>query len=207
MKNRKILTVIVSFSLMITALLSFSSCATKPPSLEEVKEEFISLIEASAEINTIFFGEGLPVYDREGSEEEKSFYLSLGSELDNYEIVSGESKYITVNEIKNAAELVYTPEYLESVYEMVFDGYADENVGVKASRYYESGEWLCMSMNYEPLISGVREYDYGTMEMVKPSDGQYVNVSIESSLYGESLRVTLAFSKTENGWRLDTPTY
>ncbi|MCQ2354532.1 MAG: hypothetical protein MJ102_05435 [Clostridia bacterium] len=43
------------------------SCGTKPPELEEVKDTFSSLIEASYEVNDIFFGQGLPVYDRNKS--------------------------------------------------------------------------------------------------------------------------------------------
>lgn len=198
---------ILCLILMITFALNFSSCATEPPALEEVKEEFISLISSSAEINQLFFGEGLPVYDRNGTEEEKQVYSTLGSELDNYQCVREGSKYLTVESMKTAAEAVYTEEYLESVYQIVFDGYADDIMGVTAARYYESNDWIFESMLYEPLIEGTRTYDYETMKIVKPSTGEYVNVSIESELEGEKLTITLAFSKTENGWRLDTPTY
>lgn len=52
------------FILSLTMLLPLASCGTKPPELETVRDEFISLIAASFEINDIFFGEGLPVYDR-----------------------------------------------------------------------------------------------------------------------------------------------
>ena len=39
------------------------SCSN-PPALDDVKDEFIALIEASVEVNNIFFGEGLPTYMR-----------------------------------------------------------------------------------------------------------------------------------------------
>ncbi len=42
----------------------FCSCSTEPPAYSEIEERFKELVEASAEINTIFFGEGLPTYER-----------------------------------------------------------------------------------------------------------------------------------------------
>lgn len=206
--KKRIINFLLAVSLLLTSALFLGSCsASKAPDLESVKEEFSNLIEESAEINKFLFGEGLPVYKRDGSEEEQSYYLTLGSQYDGYEYVSEESKYLTIEAMKEAAEKVYTGEYLESVYQMVFDGYADEISGVSVARYYESGEWLFQSMNYKPLIEGTRMYDYDTMKIVKPSNGEYVNVEVESELDGERLTITLAFSKTENGWRLDTPTY
>ena len=37
---------------------------SNPPELDDVKDEFVALIEASVEVNNIFFGEGLPTYLR-----------------------------------------------------------------------------------------------------------------------------------------------
>ena len=51
----------------LSILLFFSGCSSGAPDLASVKDEFVALIEASAEINDIFFGQGLPVYDRETS--------------------------------------------------------------------------------------------------------------------------------------------
>ena len=200
-------TVFIAFLLLCSFLFSFTSCSTPPPELETVKDEYISLIEASVEVNDFIFGEGLSVYDREGTGGEKQLYLNLAGVLDNYEYVREDSKFLTIESMKIAAELVYTPEYLKSAYLMAFDGYADEVAGVSAARYLEWDNWLYKSMLYEPLIEGTRTYNYDTMKIVKPSNGEYVNVSIESELDGVKTTLTLAFSLTENGWRLDTPTY
>ena len=193
--------------LLFVLIFSFSSCSTPPPELETVKEEYIALIEASTEINGFIFGEGLPVYKRDGTEEEKLVYQNLASTLDNYESVREDSKYLTIEEMKEAAKEVYSEEYLKSAFQMAFDGYADEVAGVSVARYLEWDGWLYQSMRYEPLIEETRTYNYGTMEIVKPSNGEYVNVSIESEQKGGKKTIILAFSLTENGWRLDTPTY
>ena len=203
---KRIFSILVVFLMIFTSVFTFSSCSSEPPLLDDVKEDFCLLIEASAEINEILFGAGLPVYERE-DEKNSELYANLASQYDKYEYVSTDSKYITVEDIKIAAEKVYTAEYLSSVYMMAFDGYADEISGVTVARYLESEGWIFSSTTYEPLIDGKREFNYDTMKIVKPSSGDYVNIEIESSLNGEDLTVTLAFSKTEDGWRLDTPTY
>ena len=41
----------------------FTSCS-KPPEYAEIEARFRELVEASQEINMIFFGEGLPTYER-----------------------------------------------------------------------------------------------------------------------------------------------
>ena len=204
---RRIFSILLVISMLFASVLAFSSCGSEPaPPIEDVKDDFVALIEASAEINEIFFGAGLPVISRD-EEKNAELYANLAVMYDRYEYISTESKYLTVDEMKKAAELVYTSEYLSSVYMMAFDGYADEIAGVTVARYYESDGWLFQSISYEPLIEGTRTFDFETMKIVKPSRGDYVNVEIESELGGEKLNLTLAFSKTADGWRLDTPTY
>lgn len=203
--RKKILSIAMAAVLLLPMLLS--SCGSEPPLLEDVKEEFSTLIASSAKINEFLFGEGLPVYARDGSEEEKSVYESTPEALAGYEMVREDSPYLDIEQMKAAAEQVYTSDYLESAYLMAFDGYADDIGGVATAKYLEWDGWLYKNMNYEPLIDEVRSFDYETMKIVKPSNGEYVNISIESSLGGEKLTVTLAFSLTKDGWRLDTPTY
>lgn len=203
----RIFNILLAVLMVFTSVFAFSSCGSEPPPLlDDVKGDFCLLIEASGEINEFLFGAGLPVYDRE-DEANAELYANLGSQYSKYEYVSTDSKYITIEDMKRAAEKVYTAEYLSSVYMMAFDGYADEISGVTVARYLESDGWLFQSTTYEPLIEGKREFNYNTMKIVKPSRGDYVNIEIVSSLKGEELPITLAFSKTKEGWRLDTPTY
>ena len=97
---------------------------------------------------------------------------------------------------------------------MAFDGYADETTGaVTTARYLDANGWL-MKYAYgdvDPfnILPGKRVYDFDTMEIIKPSTAKYLNVEVESHLEGESeiMSVTLRFKLTENGWRLDSPTY
>ena len=205
MKKIYIKLIFVAVLSLVTVFLA--ACQTKPPAIETVKDEFKSLIEASFEINDILFGEGLPVYARDGSDEEKAIYVGMVSALDNYEMVNEESKYHTADAIKAAADLVYSPEYIEPVYSMTFDGFADEELGITTAKYLEWDGRLYKSMLYDSFNVVKRTYNYDTMKIIKPSNGEYVNIEIESELNGEKKTIHLSFLKTANGWRLDSPTY
>lgn len=55
-------------ALLLTALMLMASCGNGAPDISEVKDDFIALIDASREVNDIFFGEGLPTYPRTGTD-------------------------------------------------------------------------------------------------------------------------------------------
>ncbi len=80
MKKIKLISILLALALGIPC---FASCSPAPE-LDTVKQTFIDLIEASVEVNDIFFGEGLPTYPRlEGdgnliyNEEYKTYYMFI----------------------------------------------------------------------------------------------------------------------------------
>ncbi|MBQ7292105.1 MAG: hypothetical protein IJW79_00045 [Clostridia bacterium] len=208
---------IVLVAAVMACVTLLASCAGGgAPELKDVKDELVSLIEASYEINGIFFGEGLPTYERGGSYDRKyGLYDPNEHEYAYYEYVTQESPYLFVEQIKAAAEKVYTKDYLEDVYLMAFDGYADANTGrITTARYLERGVNL---MKYAfgdtdsfNILPGKRLYKFDTLEIIQPSDESFMNVSVDSYLEGDEgniLNVNLRFKKTDGGWRLDGPTY
>ena len=208
--------IIVALLALVILTVSLVSCSSKPPALNEVKDELVALVEASYEINDIFFGEGLATYERGGKfDKEYHLYDENDAEYAYYEYVTQDSEYIFTEQIKWAAQKVYTADYLKGVYTMAFDGYADENTGeVATARYLDAGGWLVKYAFGETdpfnILPGKRVYDFDTMEIVKPSTANYLNVATDSYLEGEEgeiLRITLRFKLTEDGWRLDSPSY
>ncbi len=203
------LLIIISFVLPI--------CACGAPKLEEVKERFQTLIEASAPINRIFFGEGLPTYARNSDyAKEHRIYDDLESGYDFYEIVVTDEKWADVQSIKNAAEQVYSRDYLEGIYTMAFDGVADENTGdVTTARYLESGRFLLRyaygeTDTFDILRGKERRYLFDTMKIHRSSTSRYVNITIDSYLVGDEenvLSVRLRFVRQDGEWFLDSPTY
>ena len=132
------------FALLIIAG-SMVSCS-KAPELESVKDEFIALIEASVEVNNIFFGAGLPTYMRaEGDgnliylDEHKAYYTFITDgerSILKYKIGDDAWKYAEKTAESGKGESIYTDsegnfyypiEFDESQYEYVYGEGADEN--------------------------------------------------------------------------------
>ena len=74
-KIRPLIACIVATVLFFTSL-SLVSCSTPPPEIDDIRERIIYLLEESQEINSIFWGEGLPVYERDDPKYQE-FYTSF----------------------------------------------------------------------------------------------------------------------------------
>jgi hypothetical protein len=204
---------IFSILTVIAMLLTFSSCSrSQPPELESVKPRIIELIEASYEINEIIFGNGLPVYKR-GSEiaEEKHMYDN-DDEFEKYDFVSEKSPYLSILQIKSAAEAVYSEAYITPLYDVLFVGVSTGNIeNMLYARFLETDTWFFQYTDIESVLPGKRIYDYSTMKLVKPSNASYINVEMTSWLEGEEdekIKVRISLILQDDGkWYLDSPTY
>lgn len=136
----------------------------------------------------------------------------------DYDYVRNDTGYLSVIEIKEAASRVYSAEYLESIYETMFDGAAGitENSEILTARYMEytdpdTGEVRLMKSNtFEPLIKEKRLYDFSTAKIVRPKNGKYVTIEIESYLEStpdDRLTVKLGLKLQDGEWMLDSATY
>ena len=149
------------------------------------------------------------------------YYTS--SDPENYDYVSSDSPYLSIDQIKAAAEAVYSKDYLEnSVYVSLFTGVvmSDENVALEglSARYMEymdinsssTEAYLMQSNTYEPLVTEKRIFDFSTATVVKPGSKELVNIEIESYLESSpddrvTVRITMVMQDDE--WYLDSGTY
>ena len=204
--KRTIVSIILLIAITVTAL-SFASCSGKSPKLEDVKERFIYLIENSKEINSIFFGSGLPVYERESFlSDKKGVYYD--DKYTTYERVMENSRYLTVNEIKEKAEKIYSTEYLKAMYETAFQGVMTGSSSAYM-RFFESEDWLYQNLYATDFNLSERIYDYSSMQIVKPSNSEYVNITIDTyTLEDKTVKnISLTFVYENGDWYLDSPTY
>lgn len=201
---------IISLLLAVFVLISvfvLSSCSGSAPKLEDVKERFIYLIENSKELNTVYFGKGLPVYDRDGTlAEEKGVYYN--DELTAYNKVMERSKFLSIDEIKARSMEIYSSEYLSALYETAFDGVMTGSSSAYL-RFYESDDWLYENIYATDFEFSERIYDYSSMQIVKPSNNEYINIIIDSyTLKDREIKsVSLTFVYENDNWYLDSPTY
>ncbi len=204
--KKRILSLALSVILLFLAVLSCSSCSGSAPDVEEIRDRVVYLIEGSKELNVIFFGRGLPVYERDDAlSEKKGVYYD--DSFTSHDRVSESSNYITVEQIKTAADKIYSEDYLSAIYETAFEGVISS--GSSYLRFYDSGEWLYQSRYATDFGLSERIYDYSTMKIVKPSSSEYVNIVINSyTIEDETVRpVTLSLVYERGSWYLDSPTY
>ena len=131
----------------------FSSCASEPPQLGEVKDELVALVEASYGISGIFFGDGLEAYARGGKfDKEHHLYDGNDSEYASYEYVTEDCGYLFTEKIKTDAEKVYAAAK-EAVAKCTNDSMTKEQKLRAAFDYLKN--------NY---IEGIRRNDYREMD-------------------------------------------
>lgn len=209
---KKVISVILTLILALSMIISLQSCRSaelfsEPPALDEVRERFIYLIEESKELNTVLFGDGLPVYeDGEALTERKMVYYN--NNMGDYYLVNEKSQFLTVDSIKMSVEKIYSSEYSADIYESAFDGVITGAASAYV-RFYDNGNKLCQNKNATVFKITERIYDYSSMTMVEPSSGDYVNIEIDSYTVDDPTvqRLKLSFIFQNNNWYLDSPSY
>ena len=207
--KKRLFCVILAIFTVITALSALSSCTnqSRPQDLEPIKDRLIYLIEESKELNVVFFGNGLPVYRKDGILTERKrvyYYDSIG----NYERIMENSHYVSIDQIKIDAARIYSTSYLEEVYESAFDGIMTGETNAYV-RFYDNGSYLCQNMDFFEFTLTERIYDYSTMEIVAPYSANYINLKVEAYSIEDVIRkdVYLSFALENGEWYLDSPTY
>ena len=157
------------------------------PEIEDIYDRMVYLIESSHEVNTLIYGCGLPVWEDDSEYVEfMHVYYGLDPARD-YEIVMPNAKYFSVNQMKEEIEKIYSKEYLnEVIYRSIFDGYAiEDGIGgsvVGVARYYEEGNYLWQSKDFKTFYTGMRVYDYSTMQIRSLGKADRCVVTIDSWL-------------------------
>ncbi len=181
---KRFLAILLTASVLFGGSIAFTSCS-KPPAVEDIYDRVVELMEASHELNTVFYGAGLPVYERD-SEYAQINHVYYGNSNDRYEMVTPSSKFLSEQEIREAAEKVFSTAYLEDeIYPLAFVGYAiKDGMGHQIfvySSYMEEGDWLYRYAEMDDYLKGgMRVYDYSTMEVISPSNADACYVTIDS---------------------------
>lgn len=182
--KKKIIAISLAVCLLAGICIGLFTCSSRrAPKLEEIYDRVVELVEASYELNTVFYGAGIPVYPTDSMYAEFSHLYFDFPYRGEYEMASQYTSFRAIDEIKLAAQRVYSTAYLEQVlYPAAFDGYAiGDGVGgtaIAKPRYLEEDGWLYRSTEENYSLTGLRVYDYSTMKVVRPSrsDACYVEM-------------------------------
>ena len=196
--------------LAVSGVLVFQYAAA--PEIEDIYDRMVYLIETSQDVNALIYGCGVPVWE-DDSEFVDFEHIYYGSEntAEAYEIVMPNAKYLSIQQMKEDLEMIYSKAYLEEVvYNAIFDGYAiSDNAGssaVSVARYYEEDVYLWQSKDYKTHFTGIRVYDYSTMQVRSLGKTDRCVVTINTWLEDspdqvENIRILIALQDGE--WYLD----
>ena len=195
--------------LVVSGVLLFQH--NSAPRVEDIYDRMVYLIESSQEVNALIYGCGLPVWE-DDSEYVEFMHVYYGLEpAQHYEIVTPNAKYFSVNQMKEEIEKIYSKEYLDDViYRSIFDGYAiEDGVGgsvVGVARYYEEGNYLWQSKEFKTFYTGMRVYDYSSMQVRSLGKTDRCVVTLNSWLEDspdqvETVEILIALQDGE--WYLD----
>lgn len=180
--------------LLGAVLLSVWGCGSKAPADAEISAVVQERVNASFELNEIYFGEGLQAD-------------VLRASVGNYQYVSEESPYQSIEQIKEATKRVFSSEYCELLFSNAFSGINEKGVGILYARYVEKEGELMVNSKLESLLDGERTYHFDTLKVLKKS-GKKITVEVQTEdQSGTKLTVTLKLVNENGTWLLDSPTY
>jgi hypothetical protein len=195
-------------------VLSYKIGATK------VERNYLQVVQSPIDGRELIYADtetGELYYKLDGYTETKPEFYYTSDDPENYDYVRYDCGYIEINDIRAAAEKVYSKDYLEtSVYVALFTGaVTNENLDGFVARYIDYGDdegsvSLMMSNEYEPLITETRIFDFSTAKVVKPGSKKLVNIEVETYLPSNpenrvTVRVTMVLQ--DGQWYLDSGTY
>ncbi len=210
-KTKWILILSVSALLVAATVFTLWFVFLRAPRVEDVYDRVVELVENSHEVNTLFYGAGLPVHRTDSTYAEITNMYYDFSYPDTYEIVTMQSKYISTLEIKLAAEEVYSKAYLEEVlYPSAFDGHVIGTQGgsaISRAKYLEDEAWIYQLIGDKNYLRGKRIYDYSTMKIAYPSGSKAFYVTMDTWLENSPEKieqVRLRIVLQDGQWYLDS---
>lgn len=198
-------------TVLAVLLVLMPSCgSTGGMSEDEMRETFRTLIEASYELNNIYYGEGLPYDD---DLEKMAYLLGVVTNLENLHVsympVAENAPYQTETEIREATAAVYSDDMCDLLFALAFEGMStDDDETVSYARYIEQSGVLTVRIDLaDDALPMGRTFDFSGMTVISERSGE-IRASFPTEIDGKkSVDVKVTIIKTENGWRLDSPTY
>ena len=202
--------IIITVSVLVVFGIILAICLTprnRKYDEAEVRAAAIELIEASAKLNEIYYGEGIKFL--EFSENNKSLYC----EADPTHLA--ELGFTTINELKLMTKKVFSAAHAEAMFSGTFSGSGTSRM----SRYYQETDgnrtdpkplYIMVHKEYDQLMSGDVAYNFDTLKIIG-SELEYVNATIDVTVTKDGKTQThtlnIRLIEEEAGWRLASTTF
>lgn len=199
---------------VIISLFSVSGCG-KTKNREYNEAEVLAaagvLIEKSAKVNELFYGNGLAIID-DKSYANGNYYMADPISVESYGIQ-------TVDDMKTLVRECFTVEYSNHLISTVLSSVSDDSGIQGFARYYQKTSALDDTPECIMVLNDLEKvflkdkitYKYDTVRVIG-SEGEYVKVSITVDVENSDKKVQTKDIEIklleENGqWRIDSPTY
>ena len=197
--GKKAFSLIITFVLVATSLISLSSCAPAYTD-EEAKNILAEVLAKDIELNKIIWGEGLsPEKDPKEHESDSTFY---------YMEVGMLSRYTSLDELKEAVKDTYTEELQAIVWQYAF-GY--EGIESDIIPRYSENKDRFLTVNVAKAT--LRKFDLTSVAYlgdakVKRAKKDMIRIEVPFSSDGKTFRErTLELYLVDGVWKLDTQTW
>ena len=211
-----ILSILLAVLLMAPAL--FCACSGAP-SADDLRADVAALLEASAEINEVFFGAGLPVLDRSAPENADLYRFSVPESMSLYDVVdTAHAKFLSIDHIRAAALRVYSSSCIAPLFATAFEGVsADLSLSsvLVSKPYFVEQDGLFYQLRrseLDPDFDAIRDrslvFDFSSLRVNGAASSQTsVSLSIRVHLLSDpskSETKNFRIASTSSGWRLDS---
>ena len=203
---------IVSLIIVFGLLCSLVSCKEKNREYDEneVKLAAESLIRKSAELNYIFWGEGI------GYINDASYSVGYYYPADIFSLLSYGIE--TIDDLKEKTRKVFSLSYSENIFSTVFSSLGDEDEIYGFARYYQKysdaenkePECIMVYSNALVLLKDEVSYDFDTLKVIgskKQTVYVTLSVNVKRGENTQTRELKVGLVEEEGGWRIDTPTY
>lgn len=177
--------------LILCLALPLAACGGTTITDEEALAILRERVEASYELNEIYFGEGLRTDEYEDN-----------GQVFQYVYVAIDEKYQFISDLKAATEEIFSSAVCARLYEKAFTG-VDDGLVILYARYIEQGGVLTADVKYKS-IETAEDFLFETARVVKNTKN-YVVFSVERAESGET-RIELILSP-DGRWLLNSYTY
>ena len=218
MRKTKNATLCLLFAFLFVCAAVLPCCGASAPAVEDLRADVASLLAAAPKINEVFFGVGLPVFDRADPANE-ALYYEVPESMAIYDVVDiSKSDYDSVSDIREAALRVYSEACMAPIFSSAFDGVSSnllpDTTLIKSPVFIEQDGFFYQlrrseyDLNYNSIADRQLSFDLSTLRVTKPSSQSSVSLSVSATnlLTPSASPIILTFRilSTPSGWRLDT---
>lgn len=208
---------VCALTALLLALSSLFCACSNAPKVEDLRADVIALLEAAPEINEVFFGAGLPVFDR-SAPENADLYREVPESLSLYDMVDvAHSKFRSIEHIKAAALRVYSNACISPVFAAAFEGVSSDatpGATLVSKPYFveEDGRLYQLRRSeldpdYDPIRNRSLVFDYDTVCVNRPSSATSASLSISAHTLADPQKTetkTFRVLSTPTGWKLNS---